>query len=126
MSALDPRDADKFGKLVGLLGSNHDGERAAAALKATEFLRARQMGWTDIAETLKTPPVVYRPEPVRESCSHVQDALRCLQSVIAWKDHERAFLVQMSNQRRRPSDKQRDWLDGLLDRVVAFERRRAA
>lgn len=124
MSALDPVDAVKFGKLIALFGSNHEGEQLAALNRASAFLSSRSMGWPDVAEALKAPPVIYRPEPVPPSRSHVQDAMRCLQSIIAWKEHERAFLVQMSNQRRRPSDKQRDWLDGLLDRVA--RQRRAA
>lgn len=126
MSALDPADAVKFGKLIALFGSDHEGEQLAALNRASAFLSSRSIGWSDIAETLKTPPVIYRPDPVPTARSHMQDALRCLQSVIAWKDHERTFLVQMSNQLRRPSDKQRDWLDGLLDRVANVQRRRAA
>lgn len=55
MSALDPRDADKFGSILGLLSSDHDGERASAALKATQFLVKRGLCWRDIAEQLKVP-----------------------------------------------------------------------
>ncbi len=116
MSALDSREVDRFGKILGLLGSNHDGERAAAALKATEFLTERKLGWYDVAEMLKRPPVVI--QPVASSRSHHMDARRCLQSGIAWKAHELKFLQQMAVQLQRPSDKQRDWLDGLLDRVA--------
>jgi hypothetical protein len=117
VSAFDPRDADRFGKLLGLLGSDHDGERAAAALKATEFLSAREMAWFDVAEMLKYPPVLYEPPPVAPSRSHQADARHCLKSGQPWKIHERSFLEQMAEQLRRPTDKQRDWLDGLLDRV---------
>lgn len=35
-------------KLCGLLGSEHDGERATAARKATEFLRTQGLTWQDI------------------------------------------------------------------------------
>jgi hypothetical protein len=45
--SLNPADLDKFARICGMLGSNHDGERAAAALKATEFLRARNLTWED-------------------------------------------------------------------------------
>lgn len=116
MSNLDPRDAEHFGKLIGLLGSTHDGERAVAALKATKFLAARELAWFDIAQMLKHPPAIYRPKPVPPSRSHQMDARRCLQSGTIWKPYERDFLLQMAAQLRRPSDKQRDWLDGLVDR----------
>lgn len=42
-------DVARFKKVCGLLGSEHDGERAAAALKATEILKAAGMNWGDIA-----------------------------------------------------------------------------
>ena len=122
VTPLAPADLDRFGKLLGLLGSNHDGERAAAALKATEFLNARRMAWLDVAEMLKQPPVLYRPQPVSPSRSHQMDARRCLQSGLPWKPHEREFLLQMASQARRPSDRQQDWLDGLLDRVASARR----
>lgn len=42
-------DHDRFRKLCGMLGSEHDGERAAAALKATELLKASGKTWADVA-----------------------------------------------------------------------------
>ena len=124
MSALDPRDLDRFGKILGLLGSDHLGERAAAAAKATEFLTARELAWCDVTEMLKHPPVVvHSPAPAPTPRSHQMDARHCLGSGTRWKDHEAKFLQQMTSQFRRPSDAQRDWLDGLLDRAVAAERR---
>ena len=40
-------------KLLGMLGSAHDGERAAAGLKAHELLRHHGLTWADIL--LATP-----------------------------------------------------------------------
>ena len=125
MSALPTADVEKFGKMLGLLGSDHDGERAAAARKATEFLRARQLGWCDVTDQLKRPPIVITPERTVASRSHQLDARRCLQSPIRWKPHEAKFLGQMAAQLQRPTDKQRDWLDGLLDRLAAYLRRQS-
>jgi len=42
-------DVDRFRKVCGLLGSNQVGERAAAALKATEILKAEGKSWGDVA-----------------------------------------------------------------------------
>lgn len=36
---LDPRSAARLVKLCGMLGSQHDGERAAAGLKADQLVR---------------------------------------------------------------------------------------
>lgn len=125
MSVLDPRDVDQFGKILGYLASEYDGERAVAAAKATSFLKTRKLDWGDVTAQLKHPPVVVAPTPAASSRSHQIDARRCLQSPIPWKPHERKFLAQMADQLRRPSDPQRDWLDGLLDRVAAHIRRQA-
>lgn len=123
MSVLDPTDIDRFGKILGLLGSNHDGERAVAALKATAFLSSRQLAWADVTDMLKRPPVVIRePAPAAPPRSHNMDARRCLHSGVIWKPHERDFLVQMSTQRSRPTEKQEAWLDALADRVTRFNR----
>lgn len=45
MTALD---LDRFRKVVGLLASDHDGERASAALKATAILTAAGRSWSDV------------------------------------------------------------------------------
>ena len=41
-------DVARFRKILGLLGSAHDGERAAAALKATAMLREGGKTWADV------------------------------------------------------------------------------
>jgi len=45
---LDPRMAERLAKLCGLFGSDHDGERAAAARKADELVRAHGLTWRDV------------------------------------------------------------------------------
>lgn len=41
-------DLERFRRLCGMLGSEHVGERAAAALKATAFLREHGLTWADV------------------------------------------------------------------------------
>ena len=120
MSALHPADIERFGKFLGLLGSDHDGERAAAARKATDFLQARKLGWPDVTNQLRQVPVVIQQEGPAQR--HQADARRCLASGYPWHAHERKFLSQIADQRRRPSDKQRDWLEGLVDRIARQSR----
>jgi len=45
---MDGASLARFRKLCGLLGSNHDGERAAAAAKATEFLKREGLTWQSV------------------------------------------------------------------------------
>jgi hypothetical protein len=40
--------ASKLAKIVGLLGSDHEGERVAAGLKANEILRGLGLQWQDV------------------------------------------------------------------------------
>lgn len=45
---MDALTMARFRKVCGLLGSNHEGERAAAALKATAILKAAGKTWADV------------------------------------------------------------------------------
>ena len=45
---MTPSDLERFRKLAGLLGSDQVGERAAAALKCTELLKAHGLTWADV------------------------------------------------------------------------------
>ncbi len=45
---MTPPDLERFRKLLGMLGSDQAGERAAAALKATEWLKANGLSWSDV------------------------------------------------------------------------------
>src|SRR3546814_15118523 len=44
---LDAADLDRLGKFLGLLGSDHMGERAAAALKADSLVKNAGANWQD-------------------------------------------------------------------------------
>lgn len=45
---MDARTLDRFRKVCGLLSSEHVGERAAAALRATEMLRSAGLSWSEV------------------------------------------------------------------------------
>ena len=49
--ALTPDLAERLAKLLGLLGSDHPGERAAAGLKAHELLKREGLRWCDVIRT---------------------------------------------------------------------------
>ena len=46
--ALPPPDRDRLAKILGLLGSDYDGERASAGAMAWAFLRERGLTWFDL------------------------------------------------------------------------------
>jgi hypothetical protein len=45
---LSPVERTKLAKMLGMLGSDHAGEREAAAHAATSFLKARGLCWEDV------------------------------------------------------------------------------
>lgn len=57
---MDQVDIQKFARICGMLSSPHDGERASAALLATNFLSARKLTWEDLI-LAKAPLVISAP-----------------------------------------------------------------
>lgn len=51
----------RLAKIAGRLGSDHEGERAAAGLMATRLLRAHNATWEDAL--LAVPPAILEPNP---------------------------------------------------------------
>ena len=57
-------DKSRFAKVCGLLTSNFDGERSAAAERATQMLRAAGLTWSDVVDRAfgGTGPSTHRSE----------------------------------------------------------------
>lgn len=55
---VEPRqvtfDVPRFMKLCGMLASPNEGERASAAAKASEMLKAANLTWNDVIKDAKT------------------------------------------------------------------------
>ncbi len=47
-------DLPRFVKLCAMLGSPNEGERASAAAKASEMLKAADLSWSDVMKDAKT------------------------------------------------------------------------
>jgi hypothetical protein len=126
----DPRARETFGKLLRMLGSDQSGERAVAALKATQLLLAHGLDWHAVAAAVSSPVIHHhwtppqstprpRARPKPANMPHNLDAATCLESPEPWKEHEATFLKQMKVLGRAPTEKQRAWLDYLLSRARA-------
>jgi hypothetical protein len=109
---LNPQAADHLVQLLGYLGSNHDGERAAAAFKAHEIVRRLGLKWSD---------VIYSPpgELVGQGAS-----LRPAQQMLS--ERERDFPNNISKLRRPLSDKRLAWLGNIYSRLHGHGREAAA
>ena len=46
---VTPADLDRFRKMLGMLGSDQSGERSAAALKCSAWLREHSLTWADVS-----------------------------------------------------------------------------
>jgi len=61
---MTPADRRRLARILGMLGSEHAGERASAALQAEAFRKRHAMTWE---EMLASPPVevvvVMKPDP---------------------------------------------------------------
>jgi len=116
-SALDPASADKLAKILGLLGSDHAGERAAAGAKAHELIRSLGLTWRDIL----LPPPVPGPCHIRSWRSPETDWQRMAAFCHARRDwlsyRDREFVRSMLNWRGQPTEKQQDWLASIYARL---------
>jgi hypothetical protein len=111
MMALSPSERARLIALLGLLGSEHDGERASAAAFASRFVRERRLTWHDVvlpnAAAPVTPPQPASWRTVVAECRARPDSLT------AW---EQTFLGGLD---RFPnlSVKQRAALDRIATRL---------
>jgi hypothetical protein len=104
-----PSDRERLVKLLGMLGSAHDGERAAAGLKAHELIRRHGLTWSDIVLALpETPP---KPIGWREKVQACKAQCHCL------NDKEHAFVRSLARWRGTPTDKQLAWLDHIYENL---------
>ncbi len=117
---LHPRVADRLAKLCGLLGSDHEGERANAAALASRLLKDCGLSWAELVARAFQP----RPEPApspAEGPAHFAEAQWALRFPALLDDWEHGFLANIGRFRRL-SPKQRASLDGILRKI---ERRTA-
>ena len=107
---LDWQAADRLTKLLGMLGSNSDGERANAALMADRFVHGLGLTWHDVINT-----------PLKLQTTIAEDwevwANYCLAHVGRLSFKEQSFIRSMYGRKRQPTSNQYDWLKGIYDRL---------
>ena len=90
MSALAEADTRRLIKVLGMLGSDHAGERAAAGLKAHKLLRDNGATWEGLLYFSKPAPEA----PPVSGAKHAGELLKC---GFAWSDWESDFLTSLAN-----------------------------
>ena len=113
LTVFSPTEATLFAKICGLLGSSFDGERAAAAHKATEFLKARGLTWGEFVE-LALGQAARGGRPGRSWRETVRACLARDELISAW---ERRFLLSI-RERSHLTPKQLAVLKRIADNVL--------
>jgi hypothetical protein len=108
---LDPAAADKLTKILGLLGSDHPGERDAAAQAANKLVRERGLTWGDVIGPSLIPEQPVRIRAWRAGDSDWQKmAGFCHNRQWLLRPKDREFVRSMANWRGEPTERQREWL----------------
>jgi hypothetical protein len=104
MSALDSRDAELLAKILGGLGSDHDGEVAAAGAMATRFIRERGLSWPDVLKPRAPKPRF--PASATNWRWLAQEILVFHEEYGVLTDWESDFVSSLAAQSRPPTTKQ--------------------
>ena len=121
MKRPDREFRERLAKILGMLGSVHDGEALTAGRRADAMVRAASLSWIDVLISTPTPVVVV------EDAAEVSDGemlTACLEAEerAIFNPREAEFVRSIASQlrrRRRLSEKQRDWLASLYEQASA-------
>ncbi len=111
-----PEFCDKLAKVLGMLGSSHDGEALAAARRANAMIRGASLSWQDL---INSPPLVVVEDGDIDDGEMVAACVEADERAI-FNPRESEFLRSIASQlrrNRRLSEKQRDWLASLYERA---------
>jgi hypothetical protein len=124
--SIDPAKVKTLGAIAARLGSNHDGEILAAAnMLGKEFAKNGLRIDEVVVRGLTPPQLPPPPVPPRRNrpagiAEHVVRAGNCLMRAHLFSPKELKFLREIRDF-RRPSHKQKDWLDALYERLYDGE-----
>jgi hypothetical protein len=107
-----PSNAQRLAKLCGMLGSAHAGERAAAALKADQFVRSCGETWESVIVGRRQLPPPHQSALDWRAMVDV-----CIANADALAPKEKLFVQSMARWSGEPSPKQMTWLEGIFSRV---------
>jgi hypothetical protein len=110
VNRLTPTALDRLVKLLGMLGSAHAGERAAAGLKAHEFVKHHGLQWSDLISGAPSPS---EPRPLHWR----EKAHACANHLDVLNQAERKFVLQMTRWHGTPSEKQLAWLNRIFENL---------
>jgi hypothetical protein len=122
---LDQPSAERLVKILGMLGSDHAGERDTAARTASRMLSDLSLTWQQLI-VVPAPSIVPRSTHMhmRRAETWHRMALYCHNRRWGLNAIEQRFVADMLNRRGEPTDKQADWLVSIYERVLRQTRGR--
>jgi hypothetical protein len=116
MTLLAP-DVSRLGKICSLFSSNHTGERAAAAFKADQIVRAAGLTWPDvIGGAALSKPTGEWP------ASYITPAEILAKRDIFLTDWEKGFLKSLCRRHGPMTLRQKQVFDEIRHRVIGAAR----
>jgi hypothetical protein len=100
---MNPQAAQHLCKLLGMLGSSHDGEVESAGRKAHNFIRQLNVTW---------PEIIHAP-----ATSWRRMAIACANQRHLLNERERDFINNVVRLRWPPTDKRLAWLESIYSRL---------
>lgn len=133
---IDQKTRVMLGKLLGMLGSDHDGEIISAAKMMRKVLSDRGLSFPDVVQLIVEPPATIQMEDVRDNPPRADEAPKDIVRVVHtmstemlnkhWdrmQAHERNFVLDMNRWSRlgklRLSEKQESWFKYLYKKYCA-------
>ena len=97
-------DLTRLIRILGMLGSDHDGERAAAALAADKLVRGGGWSWSDLLAPVRVsrPVRVQSTDPLTDRLAAADSRMRQLRSENARLQEEIKRLKRRLDLRTRP------------------------
>ena len=121
MMAVPEQLLDRLRKLLGMLSSDYENERAVAGRMASDLLRQHKLTWADVVGAeirVETGP---RVRAWHEPKGHREAAAECLAWPEILTDWEREFLKSISG-RWHLSGRQQQCLARIIDKARHFAR----
>jgi hypothetical protein len=132
---LNQNNAERLAKILGMLGSDHAGERAAAGLAAHRLLSDLSLTWHQVIIAPSVPTTVsvgsYDPPDLRtrprsqQRHSGYTDWQRMARFAWSCRDRlrprDQEFVRSMLAWRGPPTERQQDWLSEIYARLTRQE-----
>jgi hypothetical protein len=119
---LDPRNLERLVKLLGMLRSDHGGERAAAALKANALVREHGLVWSDVIPITLPQRAEHAKRWNDDNEADQKDdwhTMRefCAQRLSLLRPREQEFIDNIADWYGALTEKQSAWLVSIYTRV---------